>query len=250
MPTIKELQQSAHTERRDIMYRFIGYLAYFPAKVLVHIPITPNQVTLIWIIGQITSSLLLLSATKTAMLLGLVLFQAFFVIDCTDGVLARYKRQFSLNGIYLDRVGHYLADPFLLLCYTWAVFRIYDEALYLLAGGIAVLAFLLNKAITLNPAWYQAHQRDYITQSSEKSLLKNQPSFVYHIFAWFRLEYFLNVMFWGTLLGYPQYTLLLYSTFFVLELFRKMLQQFMLNRRLDQQGHAGAVSAERASHQQ
>ena len=235
MPTIKELQSKAHSERRDIMYRFIGYLAYFPAKILIHLPITPNQVTILWIIGQIASSLLLLSATKMQMLLGLVLFQAFFVLDCTDGVMARYKRQFSLNGIYLDRLGHYLADPFLLLCYTWTVFRIYNDSIYLIIGSIAVITFLLNKAITLNPAWYPAHQRELIAQSSEKSLLKNQPSFLYHIFALFRLEYFLNVMFWGTLLGYTNYTLIIYSLFFTLELARKMLQQFMMNRRFDKE---------------
>ena len=235
MPTIKELQSKAHSERRDIMYRFIGYLAYFPAKILIHLPITPNQVTILWIIGQIASSLLLLSAAKMQMLLGLVLFQAFFVLDCTDGVMARYKRQFSLNGIYLDRLGHYLADPFLLLCYTWTVFRIYNDSIYLIIGSIAVITFLLNKAITLNPAWYPAHQRELIAQSSEKSLLKNQPSFLYHIFALFRLEYFLNVMFWGTLLGYTNYTLIIYSLFFTLELARKMLQQFMMNRRFDKE---------------
>ncbi len=235
MPTIKELQRRAHSDRRDLMYRFIGYLAYFPAKVLIHLPITPNQVTILWIIGQIASSLLLLTATTTSMLLGLVLFQAFFVLDCTDGVMARYKRQFSLNGIYLDRLGHYLADPFLLASYTWAVFRLYNDSLYVIIGGIAIVAFLLNKAITLNPAWYPTNQRDFITQSSERSLLKNQPSVIYHIFALFRLEYFLNVMFWGTLFGYANYTLILYSLFFTLELGRKILSQFRMNRQFDKE---------------
>ncbi len=235
MPTIKELQSKAHSERRDILYRIMGYLAYFPAKILIYTPLTPNQVTILWIIGQLASALLLLSGTLKSMLLGLILFQAFFVLDCTDGIMARYKKQFSLNGIYLDRVGHYIADPFLLLCYTWAVFKMYNDTIYLAIGGIAIIAFLLNKALTLNPAWYPMNQRDFIAQSSEKSLLKNQPSFLYNVFAFFRLEYFFNFMFLGTLAGYAQYTLIVYSLFFSLELVRKLMSQFMMNRRFDKE---------------
>lgn len=234
MPTIKELQKTAHTQRRDIMYRFIGYLAYFPAKILIPTPITPNQLTIIWIIGQLGSALLLLAENQAIKILGLVLFQAFFILDCSDGIIARYKKKFSLNGIYLDRVGHYLANSFLLVCYTWSVFTTYDQPLFVAIGGLAILTFLLNKAITLNPAWYPSQQREFITQSSEKSLLKNQPSLIYHIFALFRLEYFLNIMFWGTLLGFMQYTLMLYALFFTLELGRKLINQFRLNRTYDE----------------
>jgi phosphatidylglycerophosphate synthase len=42
-----------------------------------------------------------------------VLIQAQILLDCTDGELARWRRQFSLTGIYLDRFAHYLTETLL-----------------------------------------------------------------------------------------------------------------------------------------
>jgi len=233
MPTIQELKKSAHTPRRDLMYRFMGNLAYYPAKVLIYFPITPNQVTILWILGQILSSLLLLSPNFIHKIIGLIAFQSFFIIDCSDGIIARYKKQFSLNGIYLDRVGHYIANSVLLICYTISIYQSTLDIKIIGIGALAIITFLLNKSITLNPSWYPKHQREYITESSEKSLLKNQPTFIYNIFALFRLEYFLNVMFFGTLFNLMYETLTLYAILFSLELARKIIAQYNQNKKKD-----------------
>jgi hypothetical protein len=43
-----------------------------------------------------------------------VLFQLFLLFDCVDGEVARWKGQNSATGIYVDRLGAYLADAALL----------------------------------------------------------------------------------------------------------------------------------------
>ena len=42
-----------------------------------------------------------------------LLIQAQILLDCTDGELARWRRQFSPAGIYLDRFAHYLTETLL-----------------------------------------------------------------------------------------------------------------------------------------
>jgi phosphatidylglycerophosphate synthase len=41
------------------------------------------------------------------------LIQLQILLDCSDGELARWRRQFSPAGIYLDRFGHYLTETLL-----------------------------------------------------------------------------------------------------------------------------------------
>jgi len=39
-----------------------------------------------------------------------VLIQGQILLDCVDGEIARWRRQFSPAGIYLDRLGHYVTE--------------------------------------------------------------------------------------------------------------------------------------------
>lgn len=234
MITIKELRKLSKTKRRDLVYSFVDYLAYFPAWLFLHTPLTANQVTVIWIIGQIVSALFVAKGTWLSMLMGVTAFQLFFILDCSDGIVARYKKQFSLNGIYLDYLGHYIANPLLLICLGIGAFRNTGDILPVLLGIFAALLFLLNKATTLNPLWYSNKEQQHLIESSfEKSLLKNQNTLLYSIFALFRLEYIFNLMFFGALLGLHYYILIIYTLFFFLEFMRKAATQFKNNYRLD-----------------
>ena len=42
-----------------------------------------------------------------------LLIQLQILLDCSDGELARWRRQFSPAGIYLDRFGHYFTETLL-----------------------------------------------------------------------------------------------------------------------------------------
>jgi hypothetical protein len=43
-----------------------------------------------------------------------LLIQLYLLFDCADGELARYTGRFSAAGVYLDRMGHYIAEALLL----------------------------------------------------------------------------------------------------------------------------------------
>jgi len=235
-PTIRELREKTKSKRKDIFYSVADYLSYYPAKLFLYTSITANQITLIWIIGQIVSALFLTSGNYLTMVSALLVFQAFFILDCTDGIVARYRQKFTINGIYLDMLGHYLANTILLISFGIGVAKTSGNVIYIFIGFAAAAAFLLNKAITLNPLWYgNEEQQNRIKSSYGKSQLQNQKKAVYFVFAIFRLEYMFNVMFWGILFGYAEYTLILYAILFFLEFLRKLFSQLKHNQNLDQQ---------------
>lgn len=72
--------------------------------------ISPNGVTWLFIAaGPIGAAALLIPGIAGALLTA-IMMQVQGLLDCSDGELARWRRQFSAAGIYLDRIGHYLTE--------------------------------------------------------------------------------------------------------------------------------------------
>ena len=228
-PALSELREKTFVKRGDPIYTFIDWLAYFPAKLFLYTKLTANQVTVIWIIGQLLSSLIALLGTKNHIFLSIFLFQSFFILDCTDGIIARYRKNFTLNGIYLDYVGHYISNPFFFICVGIGVARYTQDIIYIIIGILVGFLFLLNKAITINPLWFSnASQREKVNNFS---IVSPHKSVKKAIFVLFRVEYLFNILFWLGLSGFVHYGLILYLFIFLLELGRKMFNQFRQNMR-------------------
>ncbi|WP_407914251.1 CDP-alcohol phosphatidyltransferase family protein [Kitasatospora sp. NE20-6] len=76
--------------------------------------ITPNGLTYLMMFTGILAGAALVIPGLTGAVLGAVLIQVYLLLDCVDGEVARWRRQTSLTGVYLDRVGHYMSEAALL----------------------------------------------------------------------------------------------------------------------------------------
>jgi hypothetical protein len=72
--------------------------------------ISPNHVTLFALFLGILASVCFVIASPLFMILGALLVQLSFIVDCMDGQLARYRQQFSLLGAWLDRIADRVKD--------------------------------------------------------------------------------------------------------------------------------------------
>ncbi|MFI5534236.1 CDP-alcohol phosphatidyltransferase family protein [Kitasatospora sp. NPDC051853] len=81
---------------------------------LVRTRVSPNTLTWLMVVCGVGAGAALLIPGLAGALLAAVLFQGFLLFDCVDGEVARWKRQFSTAGVYVDRLGAYLADAALL----------------------------------------------------------------------------------------------------------------------------------------
>jgi phosphatidylglycerophosphate synthase len=81
-----------------------------------------------------------------------VLIQLYLLLDCSDGELARWSgREGSVTGIYLDRIGHYLAEAALLAALgIRAQGQLAVTGPYVTAGLAAAVLAVLVKAETDN----------------------------------------------------------------------------------------------------
>ena len=114
---------------------------------LVRTRVTPDALTWSMVVCGVAAGFALLIPGLTGALLAAVLFQLFLLFDCVDGEVARWKGQNSATGIYVDRLGAYLADAALMV---GAGFRAAQGASigWVSVGLAAALGIVLLKAST------------------------------------------------------------------------------------------------------
>ena len=91
---------------------------------------SPNGVTVCFMVAGAAAGVLTAVPGLAAAIGVALLIQLYLLFDCSDGELARLMRRFSPAGIYLDRMGHYIAEALLL-----AGLGIRAQGHFSLAGG-------------------------------------------------------------------------------------------------------------------
>ena len=105
-PSIFARNSGEHWAGRLYVRRASPYLTRW----LVGTRLTPNAVTWLMIAVGVAAAVLLAIPGVLPALGAVVLIQLQILLDCSDGELARWRRQFSPVGIYLDRLGHYVTE--------------------------------------------------------------------------------------------------------------------------------------------
>jgi phosphatidylglycerophosphate synthase len=91
---------------------------------------SPNAVTVCFMVCGAAAGVLTAVPGLPAAIGVAVLIQLYLLFDCSDGELARYTGRFSATGVYLDRMGHYIAEALLL-----AGLGVRAQGHFSLAGG-------------------------------------------------------------------------------------------------------------------
>lgn len=110
---------------------------------------SPNAVTSAFVVSGVLAGALTTVPGLPAAVGVALLIQLYLLFDCSDGELARYTGRKSAAGVYLDRMGHYLAEAVLL-----AGLGVRAQGHFALAGGyvsaglVAAICATLIKAET------------------------------------------------------------------------------------------------------
>ena len=121
---------------------------------LVNTRISPNQLTYLMVVVGVVGGAALLVPGLTGAILAVVLFQIYLLLDCVDGEVARWRKQTSITGVYLDRVGHYLCEAALLVGFGVRGADVFHQNgsaanwLWAFLGTLAALGAILIKAET------------------------------------------------------------------------------------------------------
>lgn len=123
-------------------------------RYLVNTRISPNQLTHLMIVAGAAAGAALLVPGLAGALLGVLLIQLYLLLDCVDGEIARWRKQTSITGVYLDRVGHYLCEAVLLVGFGLRAADLFHRESdgtqwqWAFLGTVAALGAILIKAET------------------------------------------------------------------------------------------------------
>ncbi|APR82963.1 Hypothetical protein A7982_08312 [Minicystis rosea] len=104
----------------DPLNRFYRYpVARLIVRVLMHTPVTPNQVTFVQPFLAAAAGYCVTFADHRHLILAALLFEFRSVLDCVDGTLARAKKMTSANGHVIDAVADWLGTVLLYSGIFW-----------------------------------------------------------------------------------------------------------------------------------
>ena len=145
MESIKELRvicQSGH-ESSGYIKHVNRRISIYITKLLLHTPITGNQVTLLWILLGVASGILFSFGNYWYSIVAALLINLSEELDYVDGEVARYRGTSSPLGHYLDILGHIIVYPTLFMGIAYGIYNNFHNPIIFIFGCSAFLCFTL-----------------------------------------------------------------------------------------------------------
>ncbi len=153
VPDIATLRAICHRDKlerdRRFWYAASRKISIYLTWLLVHTGITANQVTLLTVLLAWGGAILIATPPAWLALCGASALLSYHLLDKVDGDIARFRRTFSIVGVYLDEVGHALAFGGIFvglgLHLAWGAQTVDQAILVLAAAGIGAVAMVLSR---------------------------------------------------------------------------------------------------------
>lgn len=154
MESIKELRHQLQEEKMHPAgwVRPWGYKTFqrgpsiYITQLLIRTKITPTQVTIAGFFLGLVGCGFLYAFDAQIKLLGLFLLYLHILSDKVDGEIARYRKTYSLKGIFWDEINHLVVPPLAWISLTFGIARIptlFDIRGLFIAGILGALALVI-----------------------------------------------------------------------------------------------------------
>jgi len=149
---------------------------------LLHTNITPNQVSLLSMFFGLVACIFLIQPGLYP-IVGVVLFQFWFMFDVVDGDIARYRRTCNMSGAFLDRLNTAIIDPLMYISLAYGTYMRLGNIDSLFFGFSASISILLFKLVfaylhvaVLEPIMHKKHSEmiKLPNNSEEKTMMLNE----------------------------------------------------------------------------
>lgn len=145
MESIKELRE--RLQRNQLGHPILQrVLSIYITRAILPTRMSANQVTMLMLIVGVISAIPLFFGYIWT---GLALSYLCILLDASDGEVARYRKTYSLKGIYLDLINHLAIQAWFFLALGYAIAQHQYSAMYtavLIAAAVGALSFPLRRA--------------------------------------------------------------------------------------------------------
>lgn len=155
-----------------IISKFTRLFSIRVATVLNRYPISPNQITVVSFILGIGAFLSFSIGSRNSDLLGAALFFLSFLLDCTDGDLARLKNKTSVFGEWMDAVMGRLEIVLLYFGVCLGQLRYYSPAAIWSVGFMALAGLFVSHSLLSKNAILEYKHKDILSGSKNGAIKK------------------------------------------------------------------------------
>lgn len=133
--SIKELREICYKDskgRRPLYMEWVTMkISIYVTKFLLYTPIRADHVTIGMVLLAILGSVFMAFGDLKSMLIGILIIHFTVVLDNVNGEVARYRKEGSMMGTFLEQYYHELSVPFIFFSLGFGVFRMtgYQSAL-------------------------------------------------------------------------------------------------------------------------
>src|SRR3990167_6125638 len=235
--SMQELREKCSKDYYDNNARRLHYALLYITQYILKTNITPNQITIFWLFLQLVAAGFMLVGTYSFNIIGILLYTFAGFLDAIDGQVARIKKKSSYKGIFLEWLGVCFGSPPFFIAFSIGIARTYHNPWYVVLGFISALALLYSKVAIINPLDYKPEMREKIISLRDNLSMRNKKRKFAWIYLILRRSNPFNLLFLGIIINQPIPTLIIYTSFYVLELIRRLYVQlkmlYTLDKRID-----------------
>jgi len=140
-----------HKGRETISYSWAfgrKFSIYF-TKLFLYTGISANHITVLNFFIGLAAGALFTLGQPVYMLLAAMLAHIWWIIDYTDGEVARYRKSTCVTSAYLDDLTDCAMQPILLMCITFGLYSIFRSIAVFVFGFLSVIGILLISTVSM-----------------------------------------------------------------------------------------------------
>jgi len=126
---------------------FSRYISIYLTWVFVKLGFNANAVTGLMILVGLFSIVLLIPHVLWLNILGFIFVVLFEVLDCCDGEVARWRKESSIKGFFLDLVSHVFFNHPLRAFYALHLFVLKQDPIFLVFAFVIYAASISSHAV-------------------------------------------------------------------------------------------------------
>ena len=154
-----------------IIDRYACSISPIITKLLLKTNLIPNQATILMMLSGIVGAVMFAVPNIWSKIVGIVFIHLWYIIDCSDGELARIKKQFSKFGTEIDYTAHILNHPLFNMAFLISMIQLnkYDIVFLMSIFMVIIVVNLIFRNLVMFKNEYRKRMSEQIEKSKNGS---------------------------------------------------------------------------------
>lgn len=126
-------------EADSLYIKLLRNISIYFTKFFLTLNVKANQVTMLMIITGLIGVFFLALHKLLFILIGTLIINFSFLLDCVDGEIARYRKEHDMVGSHLDQIYHHLMPRFMYFGIALSVFFATNKIIVIIFGFLAAI---------------------------------------------------------------------------------------------------------------